>query len=108
MCFVSFPAGPPAYASADGVSAPPAVASTSAPPTSNSVEMDLLGSLADVFSSNALAIVPADSTSVETNGQPNAPSFSTSQPSTQVLAEGLSSCTYGCLLFICNILIIAD
>ncbi|CDY23342.1 BnaC04g48700D [Brassica napus] len=79
----AFSAGPPAYASADGVSAPPAVASTSAPPTSNSVEMDLLGSLADVFSSNALAIVPADSMSVETNGQTNAPSFSTSQPSTQ-------------------------
>uniref|UniRef100_M4F9G7 UBX domain-containing protein n=1 Tax=Brassica campestris TaxID=3711 RepID=M4F9G7_BRACM len=83
----AFSAGPPAYASADGVSAPPAVASTSAPPTSNSVEMDLLGSLADVFSSNALAIVPADSTSVETNGQPNAPSFSTSQPSTQTFDD---------------------
>ncbi|KAJ0262543.1 ENTH domain-containing protein [Hirschfeldia incana] len=79
----AFSAGPPAYASADGVSAPPAVPSTSAPPTSNSVEMDLLGSLADVFSSNAMAIVPAESTSVETNGQTNSPSFSTSQPSTQ-------------------------
>ncbi|KAL0739920.1 hypothetical protein Bca4012_081433 [Brassica carinata] len=74
----AFSAGPPA-----GVSAPPTVASTSAPPTSNNVEMDLLGSLADVFSSNALAIVPADSTSPETDGQSNAPSFSTSQPSTQ-------------------------
>ncbi|KAL0720551.1 hypothetical protein Bca4012_035150 [Brassica carinata] len=79
----AFTAAPPAYASADGVSAPPTVAATTAPPTSNSVEMDLLDSLADVFSSNALAIVPADSASVETNGQSNAPSFSTSQPSTQ-------------------------
>ncbi|XP_018439786.2 clathrin interactor EPSIN 2 [Raphanus sativus] len=79
----AFTAAPPAYASADGASAPPTVASTTAPPTSNSVEMDLLDSLADVFSSNALAIVPADSTSGETNGQSNAPSFSTSQPSTQ-------------------------
>ncbi|KAF8087100.1 hypothetical protein N665_0600s0046 [Sinapis alba] len=79
----AFSAGPPAYASVDSVSAPPAVASTSAHPTSNNVEMDLLGSLADVFSSNALAIVPSDSTSVETNGQSNAPSFSSSQPSTQ-------------------------
>ncbi|CDY17942.1 BnaC04g02770D [Brassica napus] len=78
-----FTAAPPAYASADGVSAPPTVASTAAPPTSNSVEMDLLDSLADVFSSNALAIVPADSASVETNEQSNAPSFSTSQPSSQ-------------------------
>ncbi|CAN6994718.1 unnamed protein product [Brassica rapa subsp. trilocularis] len=78
-----FTAAPPAYASADGVSAPPTVASTSAPPTSNSVEMDLLDSLADVFSSNALAIVPADSASVETHEQSNAPSFSTSQPSSQ-------------------------
>ncbi|XP_009142917.1 clathrin interactor EPSIN 2 [Brassica rapa] len=75
-----FAAAPPEYASADGVSAPPTVASTSAPPTSNSVEMDLLDSLADVFSSNALAIVPADSASVETHEQSNAPSFSTSQP----------------------------
>ncbi|CAN8318196.1 unnamed protein product [Cochlearia groenlandica] len=58
-------------------------ASTSDPPTSNSVEMDLLGSLSEVFSSNALAIVPADSSSVETSGQVNAPSFSTSQPSSQ-------------------------
>ncbi|XP_010517871.1 PREDICTED: clathrin interactor EPSIN 2 isoform X2 [Camelina sativa] len=80
----AFSAGPPAYVSTDGVTDPPTVASMSAPPASN--EMDLLGSLADVFSSNALAIVPADSTSVETNGQVNdgpAPSFSTSQPSTQ-------------------------
>ncbi|KAF8093964.1 hypothetical protein N665_0373s0021 [Sinapis alba] len=83
----AFSAGPPAYASADGVSAPPTVPSTSAPPTSNSVEMDLLGSLADVFSSNALAIVPAESTSVETNGQANAASFSTSQPSTQTFDD---------------------
>ncbi|KAJ4906553.1 Clathrin interactor EPSIN 2 [Raphanus sativus] len=73
----AFSAGPPAYASADGVSAPPTVAST------DSVEMDLLDSLADVFSSNALAVVPTESTSVETNGQANAPSFSASQPSTQ-------------------------
>ncbi|KAG2332227.1 hypothetical protein Bca52824_003407 [Brassica carinata] len=79
----AFSAGPPACASADGVSAPAAVPSTSFPPTSNSVEMDLLGSLADVFSSNALAVVPAESTSAETNGQANAPSFSTSQSSTQ-------------------------
>ena len=82
----AFSAGPPAYASTDGVTAPPTVTSMSAPTTSNSVEMDLLGSLADVFSSNALAIVPADSIYVETNGQANAgpaPSFSTSQPSTQ-------------------------
>ncbi|CAH8356907.1 unnamed protein product [Eruca vesicaria subsp. sativa] len=70
----AFTAAPPA---------PPTVASTTAPPTSNNVQMDLLDSLADVFSSNALAIVPADSTSVETNGQASAPSFSTSQPSTQ-------------------------
>uniref|UniRef100_A0A1J3GHY0 Clathrin interactor EPSIN 2 n=1 Tax=Noccaea caerulescens TaxID=107243 RepID=A0A1J3GHY0_NOCCA len=83
----AFSAGPPAYASTDGVSAPPTVASTSAPPTSNSAEMDLLGSLADVFSSNALAIVPADSPSVETNGQANAPSFSTSQTSTQAFDD---------------------
>ncbi|XP_024010886.1 clathrin interactor EPSIN 2 isoform X2 [Eutrema salsugineum] len=72
--------------SATPPTAPSTVASTSAPPTSNSVEVDLLGSLSDIFSSNALAIVPADSTSIETNGQANAgpaPSFSTSQPSTQ-------------------------
>lgn len=82
----AFSAGPPVYTSTDGVSAPPTVASMSTPPNSNSVEMDLLGSLADVFSSNALAIVPADSTFVETNGEANAgsaPSFSSSQPSTQ-------------------------
>ncbi|KAF2615157.1 hypothetical protein F2Q70_00008778 [Brassica cretica] len=83
----AFSACPPAYASADGVSAPPTMASTSAPPTSNSVEMDLLGSLADVFSPNPLAIVPAESTSVETNGQANAPSFSTSQPSAQTFDD---------------------
>ncbi|CAN8286698.1 unnamed protein product [Cochlearia groenlandica] len=70
-----------------GFSVAPAVASTSAPPTSNSVEMDLLGSLGDAFTYNALAIVPADSTSVETNGQANAPSFSTSQPSTQTFED---------------------
>ncbi|CAH8306047.1 unnamed protein product [Eruca vesicaria subsp. sativa] len=79
----AFSAGPPAYASADSVSAPPAGSSTSAPLTSSSVEMDLLGSLADVFSSSALAIVPAESSSNETNGQANAPSFSTSQPPAQ-------------------------
>lgn len=92
LCFFTFPAGPPAYASTNGVTAPPTVASMSPPPTSNSVEMDLLGSLADVFSSNALAIVPADSTSVETSGEANAgpaPSFSTSQPSTQVYTLSL-------------------
>ncbi|KAG2296053.1 hypothetical protein Bca52824_042722 [Brassica carinata] len=83
----AFSACPPAYASADGVSAPPTMASTSAPPTSNSVEMDLLGSLADVFSPNPLAIVPAESTSVETNGQANAPLFSTSQPSAQTFDD---------------------
>ncbi|KAF3507243.1 hypothetical protein F2Q69_00002178 [Brassica cretica] len=83
----AFSACPPAYASADGVSAPPTMASTSAPPTSNSVEMDLLGSLADVFSPNPLAIVPAEFTSVETNGQANAPSFSTSQPSAQTFDD---------------------
>jgi len=92
LCSFTFPAGPPAYASTDGVTAPPTVTSMSAPTTSNSVEMDLLGSLADVFSSNALAIVPADSIYVETNGQANAgpaPSFSTSQPSTQVYTLSL-------------------
>jgi epsin len=65
---------------------PPTVVSTPAPPASINAEMDLLGSLSDVFSPNPLAIVTSDSTSVETNGQANtglAPSFSTSQSSTQ-------------------------
>ncbi|XP_044466057.1 clathrin interactor EPSIN 2-like isoform X2 [Mangifera indica] len=39
-------------------SATPTVASTPAPTTSNNVEMDLLGSLSDSFSSNTLAIMP--------------------------------------------------
>ncbi|ESQ44155.1 hypothetical protein EUTSA_v10005771mg [Eutrema salsugineum] len=77
----------PATASAPEPS-PPTVVSTSAPPVSvsDTAEMDLLGSLSDVFSSNPLAIVTSDSTSVVTNGQANAspaPSFSTSQSSTQ-------------------------
>ncbi|KAG7629062.1 ENTH domain [Arabidopsis thaliana x Arabidopsis arenosa] len=65
---------------------PPTVVSTPAPPASINAEMDLLGSLSDAFSPNPLAIVTSDSTSVETNGQANtglAPSFSTSQSSTQ-------------------------
>ncbi|CAE6076754.1 unnamed protein product [Arabidopsis arenosa] len=65
---------------------PPTVVSTPAPPVPINAEIDLLGSLSDVFSPNPLAIVTSDSTSVETNGQANtgpAPSFSTSQSSTQ-------------------------
>jgi len=38
-----------------------APAGPAAPATANNVEMDLLGSLSDSFSSNALAIVPSES-----------------------------------------------
>ncbi|XP_010525787.1 PREDICTED: clathrin interactor EPSIN 2 [Tarenaya hassleriana] len=74
-------AAPPASVPVDAAPAP-----ASDLPASNTVEMDLLGSLSDVFAPNPLAIVPVDSASVETNGHTNsgpAPSFATSQPSTQ-------------------------
>ncbi|CAN8254226.1 unnamed protein product [Cochlearia groenlandica] len=76
---------PTAGASAPALSLP-SVDSMSAQPVSNNAEMDLLGSLSDVFSPNPLAMVTSDSTSGVTNGQANdglAPSFSTSQSSTQ-------------------------
>ncbi|XP_010557440.1 PREDICTED: clathrin interactor EPSIN 2-like isoform X2 [Tarenaya hassleriana] len=77
------PRGPiSASAPVDTFLAPASGPPTSAPPTSNNVEMDLLGSLSDVFAPNALAIVPGDSASVEINGQANsgpAPSFAVSQ-----------------------------
>ncbi|PQP92431.1 clathrin interactor EPSIN 2 isoform X1 [Prunus yedoensis var. nudiflora] len=47
-----------------------AQAASAAPATSNNVEMDLLGSLSDSFSSNALAIVPT--TSPTTTFEPDA------------------------------------
>lgn len=47
-----------------------AQAASAAPATSNNVEIDLLGSLSDSFSSNALAIVPT--TSPTTTFEPDA------------------------------------
>ncbi|KAL1189734.1 Clathrin interactor EPSIN 3 [Cardamine amara subsp. amara] len=82
----SVSAGVPTAGASAPAPSPPIVVSTSAPPSSNNAEMDLLGSLSDVFSPNPLAIVTSDSTFVETNGLANtgsAPSFSTSQSSTQ-------------------------
>ncbi|XP_019082927.1 PREDICTED: clathrin interactor EPSIN 3-like isoform X2 [Camelina sativa] len=82
----SVSASVPAAGASASAPSPSTVVSTSAMPAPNNSEMDLLGSLSDVFSPNPLAIVTSDSTSVENNGQPNtgpAPSFSTSQSSPQ-------------------------
>ncbi|XP_010524129.1 PREDICTED: clathrin interactor EPSIN 2-like isoform X2 [Tarenaya hassleriana] len=80
------PSSTPLNIASAPVSGPP----TSDLPASATVEMDLLGSLSDVFAPNPLAIVPIESASVETNGQANsgpAPSFSASQPSTQAFDD---------------------
>ncbi|CAH2063561.1 unnamed protein product [Thlaspi arvense] len=72
----------PAAASAPAPT-PPTVVSA---PVSNNAEMDLFGSLSDVFSPNPLAIVTSESAPGVANEQVNAgpaPSFSTSQSSTQ-------------------------
>lgn len=53
-------------------------AAPSAPTTSTGIEMDLLGSLSESFSSNALALVPAESTNATSNGNP--PRTTSSEP----------------------------
>lgn len=64
-------------------------AAPSAPTTSTGIEMDLLGSLSESFSSNALALVPAESTNATSNGNPprttsSEPTFAASPAANQV------------------------
>ncbi|XP_044499807.1 clathrin interactor EPSIN 2-like [Mangifera indica] len=73
-------------------SAVPTVSSTPAPTTANSAELDLLGSLSDSFSSNALAIMPAmpANASTEADAQANTgslPTFTATQSPSNMMNQ---------------------
>ncbi|KAJ0092397.1 hypothetical protein Patl1_26252 [Pistacia atlantica] len=74
------------------LSAAPTVSSTPAPTTSNGAEMDLLGSLSDSFSSNALAIMPAMPATASTEADAHAntgsvPTFAATQSPSNMMNQ---------------------